>query len=138
MVMTRTARELAEYLGCVLEGDGSVRLSGVAGPDTAQAGDLIYVEAARHLERAAASRARCAVVAPGLALPRKTLLRSANPKLEFARAAAWLMPPAPIARGVHPTAGVAGTARLAQGAAGGPYTGIETGAGGRAGSETGT
>jgi len=135
--MTRTASELAEYLGCVLEGDGSVRLSGVAAPDMAQDGDLIYVEGARHLERAAASRACCAVVALGIALPGKTLLRSANPKLTFARAAAWLVPPAPIATGVHPTAVVAPTARLAPGVAVGPYAVIEEGAEVGPGSEVG-
>jgi UDP-3-O-[3-hydroxymyristoyl] glucosamine N-acyltransferase len=137
MVMIRTASELAEYLGCVLEGDGSVRLSGVAAPDTAQAGDLIYVETARHSERAAASRACCAVVAPGIALPGKTLLRSANPKLAFAQSAAWLVPPAPIAGGVHLTAVVAPTARLAQGVGVGPYVVIEEGAEVGPGSEVG-
>jgi len=88
--MTRTARELAEYLACTLEGDGTVRLSGVAAPDSASAADLIYVETGRHLARAAASQARCVVIAPGLAVDGKTLLRTANPKLAFARAAAWL------------------------------------------------
>ena len=33
--MTRTAYELAEFLGCSLEGDGAVQLSGVAAPGSA-------------------------------------------------------------------------------------------------------
>src|ERR1700730_9501724 len=100
--MTRTAYELAEFLACALEGDGAAQLSGVAAPDSAGATDLIYVEKERHLARAAASQARCVVIAPGLEVDGKTLLRAANPKLAFAKAATWLVPPRPIASGIHP------------------------------------
>src|SRR5260370_31415781 len=123
--MMRTARELSEFLSCTLEGDGTAQLSGVAAPDSASATDLIYVENARHLDRAAASQARCAVIAPEFAVRGKTLLRAENPKLAFAKAAAWLVPPAPIASGVHPTAVISPTAQLARGVAVGPYAVIE-------------
>jgi UDP-3-O-[3-hydroxymyristoyl] glucosamine N-acyltransferase len=123
--MKRTADALAEFLACTLEGDGTVQLSGVAAPDSATATDLIYVEKARHLARAAASQARCVVIAPELTVDGKTLLRAANPKLTFARAAAWLLPPAPLATGIHPTAIISPTAQLARGVAVGPYAVIE-------------
>ena len=123
--MTRTSKELAEFLGCMLEGDGSAILSGVASTASARAEDLIYVESPRHLDRAAASAARCVVIATGLSLPGKILLRAANPKLAFARAAEWLLPPTPIAQGIHPTALIAPSARLDPGAAVGPYAVIE-------------
>jgi UDP-3-O-[3-hydroxymyristoyl] glucosamine N-acyltransferase len=102
-----------------------VQLSGVAAPDSATATDLIYVEKARHLARAAASQARCVVIAPGFVVDGKTLLRTANPKLAFARAAAWLVPPTPIAAGIHPTAIISPTAQIARGVAVGPYGVIE-------------
>jgi UDP-3-O-[3-hydroxymyristoyl] glucosamine N-acyltransferase len=123
--MTRTASELAQFLGCTIEGEGSTPLSGVAAPASASASDLIYVEASRHLARAEASAARCVVIPPGLALAGKTLLRAENPKLAFARAAEWLMPAAPIATGIHSTAVISPTARLANGVAVGPYAVIE-------------
>ena len=123
--MTRTMKELADFLGCTLEGDGAAQISGVASPALARAEDLIYVESPRHLERAAASAATCVVAAHGLALPGKILLRSGNPKLAFARAAAWLLPPVAIARGIHPTAVIAPSAQIAPEAAVGPYTVIE-------------
>jgi len=123
--MTRTIKELADFLGCALEGDGSARVSGVASPTSALAEDLIYVESARHMDRAAASAAKCVVIAPGLSLLGKALLRAANPKLAFARAAEWLLPPAPIAKGIHPTALIAPSAKLAPGVAVGPYAVIE-------------
>ena len=123
--MTRTIKELAEFLGCTLEGDGTAHLSGVASPATAGPADLIYVESPRHLDRAAASAAKCVVIAPGFALPAKILLRAPNPKLAFALAAGWLLPPAPVARGIHATALIAPSANLAPGVAVGPYAVIE-------------
>ncbi|HEX4642072.1 MAG TPA: UDP-3-O-(3-hydroxymyristoyl)glucosamine N-acyltransferase, partial [Candidatus Acidoferrales bacterium] len=122
---TRTIRELAEFLGCALEGDGGAGLSGVASPAEARAEDLIYVDSPRHLDKAAASRAACVVVSPGITLPGKILLLAANPKLAFARAAAWLIPPVPIGQGIHPTALISPSARLAPGVAVGPYAVIE-------------
>jgi UDP-3-O-[3-hydroxymyristoyl] glucosamine N-acyltransferase len=123
--MTRTIKELADFLGCMVEGDGAAPLSGVASPASARAEDLIYVESPRHLDRAAASAAKCVVIAPGLSLPGKILLRAANPKLAFAQAAEWLLPPTPIANGIHPTALIAASAKLAPDAAVGPYAVIE-------------
>ena len=123
--MKRTARELTQHLGAHLEGDPDAPITGLASPESASAEDLIYVDAPRHLERAAASRACCVVVAPEMRLPGKTLLYAANPKLAFARAAAWLVPTPPIAKGIHPTAIVAPSARLASGVAIGPYAVIE-------------
>jgi UDP-3-O-[3-hydroxymyristoyl] glucosamine N-acyltransferase len=123
--MTRTIKELSDFLGCTLEGDGAVKISGVASHASARAEDLIYVESPRHLDSAGASAASCAVIAPGLSLPGRILLRAANPKLAFARAAEWLLPPSPIARGIHPTALIAASAKIAPGAAVGPYAVIE-------------
>ncbi len=123
--MKRTMKELADYLGCALEGDATAPVSGVAAPTSARAEDLIYVESPRHLEGAAASAAKCVVIAPGVALPGKNLLRAANPKLAFARAAEWLLPPAAIVQGIHPTAVIAPSAQLAPGVAVGPYAVIE-------------
>ena len=123
--MTRTAHELAEFLACTLEGDGTVQLAGVAAPGPATVSDLIYVEKASHLARAASSQARCVIIAPELSLDGKTLLRASNPKLAFAKAATLLVPPAPIATGIHPTAVISPTAQLAKGVAVGPYAVIE-------------
>jgi UDP-3-O-[3-hydroxymyristoyl] glucosamine N-acyltransferase len=123
--MTRTTKELADFLGCTLEGDGAAHVSGVASPASAGADDLIYVDSPRHLDVAAASAARCVLIAPGQSLSWKILLRAANPKLAFARAAEWLLPPASIASGIHPTAIIASSAKLAPGVAVGPYAVVE-------------
>ncbi len=123
--MMRTARELADLLGAKLEGDASLELRGVAGPERAGPHDLIYVEAPKHAARAAASAALGAVVPTGVALPGKTLLRATNPKAAFARAAAVLMPAPAVAEGIHPTACISPTAQVGAGAAIGPYAVVE-------------
>jgi UDP-3-O-[3-hydroxymyristoyl] glucosamine N-acyltransferase len=119
--MMQTAKSLAEAVGARLEGDGAVELRGVAAPERAGAHDLIYVEKAKHAERAAASAALCVIAAESISLPGKTVLRSAQPKLAFAKAAALILGRAPIAKGIHPTAIVAPLARVSASAGIGPF-----------------
>ena len=119
--MKLTARQVAEKIEAMVEGDGAFELTGVAAPERAGTKDLIYVEAAKHLERAAASEAMCVVAKSGLALPGKVILRSEQPKVAFAKAAMLLVERAPIATGVHPTAIVAPLARLGENVGVGPY-----------------
>jgi UDP-3-O-[3-hydroxymyristoyl] glucosamine N-acyltransferase len=119
--MKKTVRELAEAIGAGVEGDGALELAGVAAPERAGSKDLIYVEAAKHAERAGASQAHCVVAGESIALPGKTVLRSAQPKVAFAKAAAILRERPPIANGIHPTALVAPLAHLGANVSVGPY-----------------
>jgi UDP-3-O-[3-hydroxymyristoyl] glucosamine N-acyltransferase len=123
--MKRTAKELAETIGAILEGDGALEVGGVAAPERAGARDLIYVESAKYAVRATTSAALCVVAGEGLRLSGKTILRSTLPKVAFARAAALLLERAPIAVGIHPTAIVAPLAHVAEGASIGPYAVIK-------------
>src|ERR1700721_2222580 len=110
--MIETAKSLGEAVGARLEGDGAVELRGVAAPERAGPHDLIYVEKAKHSERAVASAALCVIAAENIAFPGKTVLRSALPKVAFAKAAALILGRAPIATGIHPTAVVAPLAQI--------------------------
>jgi UDP-3-O-[3-hydroxymyristoyl] glucosamine N-acyltransferase len=121
-MMKRTAKELAESLGATLEGDGRAEVAGVAAPERAGASDLIYVEGAKHAARAAASAALCAIAGAGVALPGKTVLRTPQPKVAFAKAAELLLGRPPIAAGIHATAIVAPLARISPGVSIGPYS----------------
>jgi len=123
--MAHTAGELAEYLGAKLHGDAHAPIAGLANPESATAEDLIYVDSPRQVERVAGSAARCVLAAPGAILPGKTILEVENPKLAFAKAAAWLLPRPQLRAEIHPTAIVAATARLAPNIRIGPYVVIE-------------
>jgi UDP-3-O-[3-hydroxymyristoyl] glucosamine N-acyltransferase len=119
--MRQTAKTLAEAIGAKLEGEGAFELRGVAAPQRAGPHDLIYVEKAKHAGRAAASAALCVIAPENIALPGKTVLRSAQPKVGFAKAAALIIERAPIATGIHPTAIVASLARVSGTAGIGPF-----------------
>ena len=83
-----TAGELAQYLGCPIEGDAEVQLRGVSSPERAGPEDLIYVDSPRNLERAERSGARCVITSSALRIFGKTLLLAPQPKFAFARAPA--------------------------------------------------
>lgn len=123
--MTRTAGELAEYLGATIGGDSRAQISGVAGPERARAEDLIYLDSPRHQERAADSAARCVLVRRGTRLAGKTILEVIEPKFAFAKAAQWLSPESARVAAVHPTALVAPSAKVGARVSIGPYVVIE-------------
>jgi UDP-3-O-[3-hydroxymyristoyl] glucosamine N-acyltransferase len=123
--MARTAGELANHLGARLIGDANATITGVANPESAGATDLMYVDSAKHAERAAKSVARCVISRPGISLAGKTLIESSEPKLAFAKAAEWLLPKAAPPPVVHPTAIVAPSARVGENVSIGPYVVIE-------------
>src|ERR1700675_1169903 len=99
--MKWTAAELGKAIDARLEGDGTLEITGVAAPERAGAKQLIYVESAKHAERAAGSAASCVVAPEGIALTGKTILRSGKSKVAFAKAATLLLERAPIATGIH-------------------------------------
>ena len=119
--MRKTAEELAAAIGAELEGDADVEILGIASPERAGVRDLIYVEAAKQAARAEVSAALCVIAGMGVVLKGKTVLRSATPKLAFAKAAAVLVDRAPIATGIHATAIVAPLAKIGEGVSIGPY-----------------
>jgi len=119
--MRKTVAELAKAVGAICEGDGSIELTGVAAPERASSTDLIFVDAPKHVARAAASGARCMVAPEGIAIAGKTVMRSKNAKVAFARAAGLLTEPPVIANGVHATAVIAPLAKISPSAAIGPY-----------------
>ena len=119
--MKKTAKELAAAVGATVEGNGDLELGAVASPERAGPRDLIYADSAKNVPRARASAAICVIAPLGLELPGKTVLRSATPKLAFAKAAALLVERTPIATGVHPTAIIAALAQIAPNVSIGPY-----------------
>ncbi|MGH9530571.1 MAG: LpxD N-terminal domain-containing protein, partial [Terriglobales bacterium] len=114
--MQRVLKDLAELLQCRLSGEGETKVSGVASIKSASAGDLVFVEDEKGFAAAIASPAS-AIIAGESALshrPTKPLLVSVQPKLTFARASKLLCNGESSAEGVHPTAVVHSSARIAE------------------------
>lgn len=110
--MKRTAQELADHIGGELVGDRLAVLDSVASLNNAGPSDLSYAEE-KFAAGVSASRAGCVIVRSG-GWPSKTIIVARNPKLAFARAAAWLLEEAVDDVGIHPSATVAPDARIGE------------------------
>jgi UDP-3-O-[3-hydroxymyristoyl] glucosamine N-acyltransferase len=120
--------ELAERLGCRLEGDAGLEVVGLKSLEAAGPRDLSAVTHERYLARLAASSAAAVIVGeswPGVDRP---ALRARNPALAFAGALALLHPPAAVPPGIHPSAVVASGATVAPTAGVGPLCVVAPGA----------
>jgi UDP-3-O-[3-hydroxymyristoyl] glucosamine N-acyltransferase len=123
-----TLAELADRLGCRLEGDGGATIRGVA--DLAAAGEdqVALFAHPRFKEAAAATRAAAIIVAEDAAPLARPLLRSRQPFLAFARALEIFHAPPRPSPGVSPQAAIAADARVDPSASIGPFVSIGAGA----------
>jgi UDP-3-O-[3-hydroxymyristoyl] glucosamine N-acyltransferase len=117
--MKRTLRELAEYLSAVLIGDEHVEVTGVASIRSAKRGDLVFAEDRRSLESAFDSAAAAVIAGEfaGHEIQEKPLLIVDQPRLAFARTAAWLLRDSAVTPGVHASAQVHPSATIHNGVA---------------------
>jgi UDP-3-O-[3-hydroxymyristoyl] glucosamine N-acyltransferase len=120
-------QEVAEKLGCRLEGNPSVEISGVAGIDHAEAGQITFLANRRYSPRLQTTKASAVLIEDGVALLRETglaplaALRTANPYLAFAHAIELFYAGPKYRPGVHETAVIAPSANIGKGAHIGPY-----------------
>ncbi|MGD9904373.1 MAG: UDP-3-O-(3-hydroxymyristoyl)glucosamine N-acyltransferase [Vicinamibacterales bacterium] len=112
--------ELAERLGAVLDGDGTIEVHRVAGIEQAGPGDVTFLANPKYAAALGATRATAVILDPSAPPAPCAMLRVANPYLAFARAAQAFAPPRTVPPGVHPTAVVAADAVLEPGVAIGP------------------
>jgi len=115
--MKRSLQELSSLLGCRLQGDGEVAITGLASISSATPGSLVFVEDEKNLAEALQSAASAIVTGEFAAQNNvaKPLLICAQPRLVFARAAQFLHPKPSPEGGVHPTAVIHPSAQIANG-----------------------
>lgn len=124
--MKRSAQEIADYIGGELRGTSDVMLSSVASLKNAGAADLSYADEKFH-EEVKSSRAGCVIVSGG-DFRGRTVIVARNPKLAFARAAAWLLEQERNDVGIHPSAVIASDAQIGKNVKVGPLAIVESGA----------
>src|SRR5438552_17944329 len=100
--MKRTAQEIADYVGGELRGDPAVVLDSIASLKNAGPSDLSYAEE-KGQNNVNRSHAGWVLLRSG-EFPSGTVIAVPNPRLAFARAAAWLLPDAADLPGHHPSA----------------------------------
>jgi UDP-3-O-[3-hydroxymyristoyl] glucosamine N-acyltransferase len=119
--------QLAETLACRLEGDPQLEITGIAGIEHAQPGQLTFLANRRYAPQLKSTRASAVFIEERVNLTRDpdapplAALRTANPYLAFAKALEIFYQPPTYKPGVHPTAVIASTARIGEHAHIGPY-----------------
>jgi UDP-3-O-[3-hydroxymyristoyl] glucosamine N-acyltransferase len=115
-------QEIAERLGCQLEGDPGLEISGVAGIEHAAAGQLTFLANRRYSPQLKTTKATAVLVEDGVTVERGATesplaaLRTANPYLAFAEALELFYQAPVYPPGKHPTAIVAPSAKISEGA----------------------
>ena len=123
--------DIAERLGCRLEGDGAVEIIRVTGLQQAQPGDLAFFANARYLDQLATTRASAVIVgdAPVQSVPPGcAVLHSRNPYAAFARALGFFNHAEPPPKGVDRLSAIASDATLGPDVSIGPFVTIGSGA----------
>lgn len=125
-----TAGEVAARIGGRVEGDASVRVTGLAGLKDAKPGDISFLSNERYAPDMATTRASVVIVAESWAgSTAATLVRVGDPNRALIGVTAWYArASAPVVPGVHPSAVVAAGVDLGPDVSIGPYAVIEPGA----------
>jgi UDP-3-O-[3-hydroxymyristoyl] glucosamine N-acyltransferase len=120
--------ELADRLGCRLDGDGSIDIVRVAGLDDAGPGDITFLANPRYVPAVQRTRASAIILAEDADSAPCAMLRSPHPYRSFAQALSVFAVNERPATGVHPSAVVAADVTLGPNVAIGPLVVIEGGA----------
>jgi UDP-3-O-[3-hydroxymyristoyl] glucosamine N-acyltransferase len=113
-------REIAGELGCRLEGDGDLEITGVAGMEQAGPGHLTFLANPKYGPKVKHTKASAILVSEAVPGPVASLI-SDNPYLDFARALELFYQPPKPGRGVHPLAYVAPSAAIGENCSIGPF-----------------
>ena len=119
--------ELAELLGCQLDGPTEVEITGVAGMDEASSTELTFLANPKYVRKLQGTRAAAIIVDRTVDVMGRAALRSDNPYLAFARALEAFHPARRPPVGIHSTAVIAPNVKLGRNASIGPYVVIEEG-----------
>lgn len=119
--------EIAGKLGCRVEGPSETEITGVAGIDHAKPGHVTFLANRRYFPLLKTTDASAVLLQDGIRIERApgapaiSALRSENPYLDFARTIEFFYEPPRYAPSIHPTAVIAKSARVGEGAHIGPY-----------------
>ncbi len=106
------AGELARILEAELHGAPDVEITGVAGIEDAEPGQITFVANAKYAAMARTTRATAILVTPDFPEVPAVTLRLKNPYLAFARAVEIFYQPPIWGEGIHPTAVLDPTAKI--------------------------
>lgn len=98
--MAYTLKDIAEYIGGILSGDGNVLVTGISSLDEAGENDISFIAQRKYLSRLKTTRA-CALIVPmEVTEAQVPVIRTENPYLAYARTVEYLTREPFAAKGV--------------------------------------
>jgi len=119
--MKKKLRELAEWVGGTIVGDGEVEISGVAALEEAKAGEITFIANPKYLPKLDETHASAVIVSMKVMQAKKTLLCVNNPYLAFAKILSLFSYKPYQSKGIDPNAWASPSARLGKGLTIYPY-----------------
>jgi len=83
--MKKKLKELAEWVGGTVVGDGEVEITGASSIEEARAGEITFVASPKYLPKLGETKASAIIVSPEVTRADKSLLCVTNPHLAFAK-----------------------------------------------------
>jgi UDP-3-O-[3-hydroxymyristoyl] glucosamine N-acyltransferase len=112
--MEKKLKELAEWVGGTVTGDGEVEIRGVASIEDAKAGEITFIANPKYLSKLGQTQASAIIVSPEVTSKDKSLLSVKNPYLAFAKILALFSHKPYQAGGVDPRSWISPTAQLGE------------------------
>jgi UDP-3-O-[3-hydroxymyristoyl] glucosamine N-acyltransferase len=121
-------QELAERLGCRLEGDGELEISRVASLEQAGEGDVAFFANPRYAPALRRTRASAVIIGETAPAAPCAMLRTKHPYLAFANALSLFVTPAHPRPGIHKLSAIAEDVTLGRDVSIGPFSSVGCGA----------
>lgn len=120
--MAMKLSKIAAELNCAFDCGTEIEITGVRGLDDAGPGHITFLSNAKYAPKLRSTQASAVIaLQPVNGIP---TLVSTNPYLDFARALELFYRPPPPKAGVHPSAAIAASARIGEGASIGPFVAV--------------
>jgi UDP-3-O-[3-hydroxymyristoyl] glucosamine N-acyltransferase len=110
--MNKKLKELAEWVGGTVVGDGEIEISGVSAIDEAQTGEITFIANPKYLPKLGETCASAVIVSKEVTRGEKPLLSVANPYLAFAKIITLFSKKPYQPKGIDPNAWISPTAKL--------------------------
>ncbi|MBM4278300.1 MAG: UDP-3-O-(3-hydroxymyristoyl)glucosamine N-acyltransferase [Deltaproteobacteria bacterium] len=110
--MKKKLKELAEFVGGTIVGDGEMEISGVASIDSAEAGQITFIANSKYLRKLETTRASAVIVSKEVTTADKPLICAANPQLAFVKILPLFFAKPYQSKGIDPNAWISPTAQL--------------------------
>ncbi|MCX5687828.1 MAG: UDP-3-O-(3-hydroxymyristoyl)glucosamine N-acyltransferase [Candidatus Omnitrophica bacterium] len=124
--MQKTLKEIAHIIDGEIIGDENIIVTGICGIKEAKEGDLTFVANSRYLPLMGQTRASAIITSMDVKTAPKSIIRTKNPSLAFAKMVS-LLAPNDIRRpkGIHPTAIIGDKVKIGKNVAIDPYVVLE-------------